>query len=150
MGAICCKPRKFDGQGHQLSELPRPTTQEPSRMEMSKGKANGNGREEDVRRAAAAAAEARAQASKTRGTKGGDIAKALTHQPADGGRVDQAIAAGSQPPNQHPIVVRQSVLFFSAIDLSLIAFLHHTRLFICIGVPLTVGLKACLTSPPSN
>jgi len=87
-----------------LSELPRPTTQEPSRMEMSKGKTNEDGQEKDARRAAAAAAEARAQASKTRGTKGGDIAKALSHQPADGGRVNQAIAAGSQPSNQHPIV----------------------------------------------
>ena len=102
-------------------------------MEMSKGKTNEDGQEKDARRAAAAAAEARAQASKTRGTKGGDIAKALSHQPADGGRVNQAIAAGSQPSNQHPIVVRQSFLFFS-IDLLLIAFLHHTRLYLFASV----------------
>ncbi|KAA1074137.1 hypothetical protein PGT21_008920 [Puccinia graminis f. sp. tritici] len=103
MGAVCCKPRKFDGEGHQLTELPASTTQQPSATRVPENPTT-NTREEDPRRAAAAAAEARAQAAKSRGTKGGDIAKALSHQPADGGRVDQAIAAGSEPANQKPLV----------------------------------------------
>ncbi|WAR52397.1 hypothetical protein PtB15_1B839 [Puccinia triticina] len=78
------------GKGHQLTEL-------------LSANPNANGREGDPRQAAAAAAEA-AQAAKSRGTKGGKIAKALSHQPADVGRVNQAIAAGSQPANQKPLV----------------------------------------------
>ncbi|OAV96561.1 hypothetical protein PTTG_11780 [Puccinia triticina 1-1 BBBD Race 1] len=103
MGAICCKPRKFDGEGHQLTELSSATAEQPSATRIPVNP-NANGREGDPRQAAAAAAEARAQAAKSRGTKGGEIAKALSHQPADGGRVDQAIAAGSQPANQKPLV----------------------------------------------
>lgn len=105
MGALCCKPRKFDGEGHQLNELPGSTSQQPRAM----GRPNATnlhegGREEDPRRAAAAAAEARAQAAKSRGTKGGEIAKALSSQAADGGRVDQAIATGGQSANQKPLI----------------------------------------------
>lgn len=61
------------------------------------------GEQEDPRRAAAQAAERRAQAAKSRGTKGGQISQQLSRTPADGGRVDQAIAnAGSH--HQKPLI----------------------------------------------
>lgn len=66
------------------------------------GHQEGQG-EQDPRRAAAQAAERRAQAAKSRGTKGGEISKQLSRTPADGGRVDQAIA-NARSHNQKPLV----------------------------------------------
>ncbi|PLW39463.1 hypothetical protein PCASD_08003 [Puccinia coronata f. sp. avenae] len=92
------------GEGHQLNELPGSTSQQPNAIGRPNADPHEGGREEDPRRAAAAAAEARAQAAKSRGTKGGEIAKALSNQAADGGRVDQAIATGGQSANQKPLI----------------------------------------------
>jgi hypothetical protein len=98
------------GEGHQLNELPGSTSQQPNAIGRPNADPHEGGREEDPRRAAAAAAEARAQAAKSRGTKGGEIAIALSNQAADGGRVDQAIATGGQSANQKPLIVRPQFL----------------------------------------
>ncbi|KAI9616687.1 hypothetical protein KEM48_005103 [Puccinia striiformis f. sp. tritici PST-130] len=114
MGAFCCKPSKFEGEGHQLTDVDvASSTQQPTATPVPDANPEAEGDEQDPREAAAEAAEARAEADQSRGTKGGEISKALADQPADGGRVDEAIAAGSQPADEKPIVV-PSLLVLSA------------------------------------
>ena len=97
----------------------------------------------EARRAAAAATKARGKASKTRGTKVdrmAEIAELLeigmrfhdhSHPPGTDGAVgfhDYSHQPGTDG------AVRRSFLFFSSIDLPLIAFLHHTRLYLFASV----------------
>ncbi|MBW0502626.1 hypothetical protein O181_042341 [Austropuccinia psidii MF-1] len=109
MGSSCFKAKRFKDQGNRLTSTSNSNTlndtQKPKTEKVnpnssaSLNTAQVNNRQE----AAAAAAESRAQAAKARGTKGGELSKALAQQPADGGRVNQAITTGNQIP-KNPLV----------------------------------------------
>lgn len=107
MGALCGKEAHFAGEGYTLSSSDGVATTAPSRStKLSAPPVTGTGRmlggtapsvDLAEREARAKAAEARAKAASTRGTQGtgGKINAALASQPADGGRVKDALVEGS-------------------------------------------------------